>query len=161
MLSLGLRALAQETHACGRGTRSIEQIMQPVRDNLKVKTKIPLRIPHCFSDYDETLIAEIASANHARYEIDLGVDPECAGAAVCSRGAVSGHISAKKKFGGSIVRISSSLQGWYLPSSCNAFCGDASISWRGGEVVYRIAVRAASKEEVLRITRSAFSEKQE
>lgn len=98
---------------------------------IKAAAHIPVLLPQSIPHTAGMPLYAIVEQRSARaYVVDFAGDPSCNGAHVCSFAHVTGS-AAPLKLG-------------YAPSTCAAYCNDATLTWKSGSAYYQLSLKAGS-----------------
>lgn len=136
-----------------------DRVFGPVLHTLQKKSRVPVRLPtYLATEHEEyPLYAIIEKAAKTEYEIQLAFDENCNGANVCRYGTVSGTLAKSgEPMEGTLVRLHRGMTGYYVSAVCEAYCLDSTISWIQDGYLYRIGIKAAKVEKLIRVANSAI-----
>lgn len=135
-----------------------DEVFGLVRPTLQKKSRVPARLPVYLAaeNEDYPLHAILEKAAETEYEIQLAFDENCNGANVCRYGTVSGT-SAKpgETISGTPVSLHRGITGYYVSAVCEAYCSDSTITWIQDGHLYRVGIKAAVVEKLIRVANSA------
>jgi hypothetical protein len=126
----------------GRSTAALLGALLPrVRRQADIPVRVPARLP--LVGIRRRLYAA-ATARSDRYALFLGFTRDCRGQQVCGVAVLRGQRGGALG-GGERVRLAGGRVARFASSRCGASCSAPTISWRQGDVRYRIEFRAVSQ----------------
>lgn len=125
-------------------------VLGKVRTKSGLKVRLPSRLDARVRP--SRVHGAIESVRRGRYHLSLGVGHGCHESTACY---VASFFGGGKVAGGKHVSLARGLTGRYLPMSCGASCGPASVSWRQGGVAYTIQYKG-KKAQLVALANSAI-----
>ena len=175
-----LRATSQPVQP---GMSNPTALFQSVRSSLG-RGQIPLRLPTYIpnqgalpteSGYTPPPVYAVLdeTSNDQGYTVILGYTPDCTGGNACRLGTVTGKLkpsqSIESEFADisqweghksqepmSPVRLSSGINGWFIPWVCGANCSDAQIVWDEYAYRYSVGIKVGDRASLERMANSAI-----
>lgn len=142
----------------------IDEVFDPVHDQLASVVAVPVRLPLQLGDGSETWSPTLSSVDVGGYVVHLGVGDECNGASQCRVSTFTARRSLRNNptvtATGTPVPLPNGLEGVFSDSSCGADCNNGFITWVEGNVLYSVGSRLASGPEVLALAWSAIDSTQ-
>lgn len=130
----------------------------PELDQLRLMTSAPVVLPTEFAGQPtESVFLTIIDAEEDRYELVIGLAPDCFGSSACSLGTVSVAEFAgdPADLGGQKVELVNGVQADLFPSTCGATCSDTLVIWRDDTYSYSFGLQGASEQVATEFAASA------
>jgi len=130
---------------------------------LRQRTLVPVRVPKFIPGFKsgDIVYPIVESADFGGYSMILGATPDCVGQHVCSFGRLVGTRSEVKKPSleslqtAAVIQLRSGVKANFYDFKCEAYCGESSITWTEGVYTYTIALKGASKTDLIAAANSA------
>ncbi len=126
-----------------------------VRHSVLARTRVPLRLPRTVENDGAELYVS-GKADAGKYRVDISTMPNCNRGDVCSFGFVGGERKPGASIQGKRVKLARKVMGFYTPFECHAYCTMALLSWREGDYIYTVALKAGNVAELMKMANSAI-----
>jgi hypothetical protein len=141
---------------------SYNPIFQPIIDNLKRETKVPVQLPAKIPDVGQGeaplfAVQEEIEANN--YSIIIGLTPDCNGDAACRIGTVKARAIRSRRgprLKGQVVRLTPDITGYFIEAKCRANCPDSTITWKQDKTLYTLGLKSGRLNALIEMARSTI-----
>jgi hypothetical protein len=151
MLSLGLKAAGQT---------GADTVFRPIIDELRQKTRIPIRLPAKLPDLGQgpdRIYAVLVHSKPDSYSVVLAFTPDCNGASFCRIGSLTGAAGSKRRTG-KRIRLARGVTGFYTEGVCGANCSDSVIAWKEGPNEYTAGTKGGSDADVAALANAVLAQ---
>jgi hypothetical protein len=133
--------------------QTIDPIFEPLLEQLKASSGVPVRLPADLDLGDDTdLAATLVLSDESGYLIYVGVGPDCNGGNVCRASTFAGSIVTTTDESDSVsvsVPLPNGLQGRFFDATCGANCGDGIVEWDEESVRYTVGQKLGTGPDML------------
>lgn len=119
----------------------------PVVEELRTMTSVPIVLPTEFAgEPADSVFLTIVSASDDRYEVVVGLLPDCFGGNACRLGTVTviPVDEGLTDVSGEITELADGRGGQFFPATCGANCSDGSFIWQGEDYEYSFGIKGAA-----------------
>jgi hypothetical protein len=145
----------------------------PVEFNLFLQTltdtDVPLVLPPSFpvEAGQPAIYPAVTTSDTGEYELSLDYGPNCHGAGACHYGSLSGKkVSGSEPVGttnspfdasqAQKVTLAQGIQGYLIPFTCGASCGDTQVYWIVNGYQYMLGLKGGAKTAVINLANAAI-----
>ena len=144
------------TSAVGKISPVFNSVLPDLRRQHEVAVVLPTFIPGTSVG---PVYAIIERSDKPGYSIVLGYTSDCEGGNACRIGTVGGQpeSSGAADLKGTKVTLNNKLIGYFVASTCGANCSDATLTWKQGQGVYTVGIKAGKLPELTQMANSAIA----
>jgi hypothetical protein len=137
-------------------------IFEPLMPELRLKTRVPLKLPTYLGNEQTEewpLYAIIEEATPTRYFLQIAFSPDCSGGTACRWGGATGERigSQTERPTGKPIKLANGITGYFVDSTCGANCSDSVLTWDQGGHRYTVESKAGSPEFLKKVANSAIA----
>jgi hypothetical protein len=137
---------------------------------LRGRTRVPPAIPSAIpKEYEgvERFFCTVTKLEPYEYEVIIGWSTECNGGNACRIGSTYGMRSRGRRIIGSAdypfagrgarrVRLEGGIVGYFVDTTCGAFCSDSKVFWKQGGYEYMVGLKVGKIAEIIEFANSAI-----
>ncbi len=144
------------TSAAGKISPVFNSVLPDLRRQHEVAVVLPTFIPGTSVG---PVYAIIERSDKPGYSVVLGYTPDCTGGNACRVGTVGGQpvSSGAADLTGTTVKLTNGVTGYFVASTCGANCSDATLTWKQGQGVYTVGIKAGKLPELTQMANSAIA----